>query len=140
MKAKDIKLDLVNNTWREVITLSSTLYTEITTVFVKTLKKFDSWTVTRLSKLEGGELLTSDLLVFEENLTVCMLGYTAINAQVATRLLTSCNRLAINKPISGCVCLACDSFLTTSLLQAVNRRVASLLSKLVILRCVFNKL
>ena len=89
MKAKDIKLDLVNNTWREVITLSSTLYTEITTVFVKTLKKFDSWTVTRLSKLEGGELLTSDLLVFEENLTVCMLGYTAINAQVATRFLTS---------------------------------------------------
>ena len=31
----------------------------------------------------------------------------------------------INKPISGCVGMACDSLLTTSLLQVVNRLVAS---------------
>ena len=30
------------------------------------------------------------------------------NAQVATSLLTSCNRLVINKPISGCVRMAFD--------------------------------
>jgi hypothetical protein len=72
VKAKDIKLDQMNNTWREVMTLSTTMYTEITTVFVKTLKKFDVWIVTRLKRLESGELLTSDLLVFEENLSVCL--------------------------------------------------------------------
>ena len=44
----------------------------------------------------------------------------------ATSLLISCiNRLVINKPISGCVLMACDSLLTTSLLQVVNRLVAS---------------
>ena len=74
MKSKDVKYDQVNNTWREVMTLSITIYTEITTVFVKILKKFHVWIVTRLRKLESGELLTSDLLVFEENLSVSMLG------------------------------------------------------------------
>ena len=29
-------------------------------------------------------------------------------------------RLFINKPISGCIRMACDSLLTTSLLQVVN--------------------
>ena len=77
----------MNNTWREVIALSSTLYTEITAVFVKTLRTFDSWIVTRLNKLEGGELLTSDLLVFEENLTVCLSRNTAKRTQAAANLL-----------------------------------------------------
>ena len=70
VKGKDIKIDQINNTWREVMTLLTTINTEITTVFVKTLKKFDVWIVTRLRILESGELLTSDLLVFEENLSV----------------------------------------------------------------------
>jgi hypothetical protein len=74
VKAKDIKLDQLNNAWREVMSISTTMYTEITTVFVKTLKKFHVWIVTRLRKLESGELLTSDLLVFEENLSVSMFG------------------------------------------------------------------
>ena len=61
--------------------------------------------------------------------------YTAKNAPVATSLLTSCNNLAdINKPISRCVRMACDSLLTTSLLQVVNKLVASWFSKLVIHR------
>ena len=45
--------------------------------------------------------------------------------QVSTCLLTSCNRLVINKPISGCVRMACDNLLMTSPLQVVNRLVAS---------------
>ena len=48
-----------------------------------------------------------------------------------------------NKPISECVRIACDSLLTTSLLQVVNKLVASWLSKLVINRLAtscFNKL
>ena len=45
--------------------------------------------------------------------------YTAKNAQVD--LVTD----LINKPISGCVHMVCDSLLTTSLLQIVNRLVAS---------------
>lgn len=70
MKGKDIKLDQINNTWREVITLFTTTYSEITSVFVKILKLFDVWIVSRVRKLEGGGILTSDLLVFEENLSV----------------------------------------------------------------------
>ena len=38
-------------------------------------------------------------------------------------ILTSCNRLVINKLISGCVRMAWDSLLGTSLLQVVNRLV-----------------
>ena len=48
--------------------------------------------------------------------------------------LTSCNRFVINKSISGCVRMACDGLLTTRLLQAVNRLVASCLSRLVVHR------
>ena len=60
------------------------------------------------------------------------------------QLLISCNRLNMNKPISGCLLnpMACNSFLMTSLLQVVNRLVASWLWKLVILRLAascFNK-
>ena len=43
--------------------------------------------------------------------------YTAKTRDSATSLLTSCNRFVINKPISGCVRMAYDSLLTTSLLQ-----------------------
>ena len=50
--------------------------------------------------------------------------YTARNAQVVASLLTSCNRLD-HKPISRCVRMACDSLLTTNLLQLVNRLAAS---------------
>ena len=50
--------------------------------------------------------------------------YTAKHAQLATNLLTSCNRLVINKPISECVRMAnCDSLLTTNLLKVVDRLV-----------------
>ena len=48
--------------------------------------------------------------------------------QVCWHLVTTC----YNKPISGCVRMACDSLLTTGLLQVVNRFVASWLSKRVI--------
>ena len=34
----------------------------------------------------------------------------AKNTQLATSMLTSCNRLVINKPISGYVRMACNSF------------------------------
>ena len=47
------------------------------------------------------------------------------NANVTANLLTSCNRLVINKPIFECVRMACDSLLTTSLLQVVNRLLVS---------------
>ena len=52
--------------------------------------------------------------------------------QVAASLLTSCNRLVINKPISGCVRMAYDSFMTTSLLQVVKRLGANSFSNFVI--------
>ena len=45
-------------------------------------------------------------------------------------LTTTC----YNKAISGCVHMACDTLFTTSLLQIVNRLVASRLSKIVIHR------
>ena len=86
---------------------------------------------------------------YEKNLEKKTLGFSALftpaslaphllslkdaqNVQVVASLLTSCNRLVINKPISGCVRMSRDSLLTTSLLQVVDRLVASCLSKLVI--------
>ena len=47
------------------------------------------------------------------------------NAQFAATLLTSCNKVVINKSISECVRMACDILLTASLLQIVNRLVTS---------------
>ena len=44
----------------------------------------------------------------------------AKNLRVITSLLTSCYRLVVNKPISGCVCMACNCLLTINLLQ-VNK-------------------
>ena len=55
---------------------------------------------------------------------VVTIKYTAKNRQVATSLVTSCNRLEKNKPISRFVRMVCDSLLTTSLFQVVNRFVA----------------
>ena len=46
--------------------------------------------------------------------------YTARNAQVASRLLQACY-LAVIKPISGCVRIACSGLTITGLLQVVNR-------------------
>ena len=46
--------------------------------------------------------------------------------EVATKLLISGS-----KPISECVCMACDSLLMTCLLQVVDRFFASILLKLV---------
>ena len=60
-----------------------------------------------------------------------------------SRLLPSFHRLVKNRLISGCVRMACDSLLTTGLLQDVNRLVPNWLSKLVIHRLAascFNKL
>ena len=48
------------------------------------------------------------------------LTYTARNAQVASRLLQACY-LAVIKPISGCVRIACSGLTITGLLQVVNR-------------------
>ena len=58
--------------------------------------------------------------------TLCP-GCTAKNAEVARRLLTSSNRLVINKPISECVRMACDSLLTTSVIVKTCYPLASLL-------------
>ena len=61
---------------------------------------------------------------------VVILIYTARNAQVAKSLLKSGSRFVVNKPISVCFRMSCDSLLKTSLLQLHNRVVA----------CCFNKL
>ena len=49
----------------------------------------------------------------------------AKNAHVATCLLTSCNRLVIDKPISGCVCMACGSLLRASPFQVASLQITS---------------
>ena len=43
-----------------------------------------------------------------------------VNTQPKTGKFTSFDRLVINKSISGCVCMTCNSLLTLSLLQVVN--------------------
>ena len=59
------------------------------------------------------------------------LGFLVRNAQVAASLLKACC-LAIIKPISGCVHIACSGLMITSLLQVVNRLDVSWLSRLFI--------
>ena len=74
-----------------------------------------SWKLRRFREVAIDQLSTLFLyfLIYDVNIYI----YTDKNAEVATSLLTSCN-----KPISGCVRMACDSLLTTSLLQVVNRQ------------------
>ena len=60
-----------------------------------------------------------------------VISYTARNVQVAASLLQACY-LAVIKPISGCVRIACSGLMITSLLQVVNRLDASCLSRLFI--------
>ena len=43
--------------------------------------------------------------------------FTVENVQVATSLLTSCDRLVIDKLILECVCMASNSWLMTSVLM-----------------------
>ena len=45
-------------------------------------------------------------------LLVCYISH--LPSQVKASCLTSCNRLVINKPIPGCVRMACDSWLMPS--------------------------
>ena len=60
----------------------------------------------------------------EHNYIGYFTAYTASNAQVAASLLQVCY-LAVIKPISGCVRIACSDLMITSLLQVVNRLDAS---------------
>ena len=55
--------------------------------------------------------------------------YTTRKAQVAASLLRACD-LAVIKPISGCVHIACSGFMIISLLQVVNRLDSSWLLRL----------
>ena len=64
----------------------------------------------------------------------CVSESLLLHGQKRAVLRKACQHLVINKPISGCVRMACDSLLTTSLLQVVNRLDASWFSKLVIHR------
>ena len=79
-------------------------------------------------------LLDDGVLAVEEgcmsiDYLVCYLSkavlYRAKNTQVARSQQTSSSRLVINKSTSGCICMACDILLTTSLLQVFNGLFAS---------------
>ena len=71
-------------------------------------------------------MITVQIMLIFKKLDL-VLEYTAKNTQVVTSLFTSCDNLlqVYNKPISGCVRMACAQLVTTSLLQVVNRLVAS---------------
>ncbi len=43
---------------------------DIVTVYQKIVATFEQWLITVIKKLDSGELLTTDILVFEDNLTV----------------------------------------------------------------------
>ena len=47
-------------------------------------------------------------------------GFSALAYTVKASPSTSCNRFVIDKPISECVRMACDSLLTTSLLEVTK--------------------
>ena len=82
--------------------MGSTLFYKKLLWFVPELKRY----------LQRGSLLSVAL-------------YIVRNAQVAASLLQACY-LAVIKPISGCVRIACSDLMTTSLLQVVKKLAAKL--------------
>ena len=73
-------------------------------------------------------MITVQIMLISKKLDL-VLEYTAKNPQVATSLFTSCDNLlqVYNKPISGCVCMACDNKSVASCQQTCCKFLTDLL-------------
>ena len=72
-KQKESKLKQLNKLWTEVMQRSDTRKEELKSVFIMIAKDFERWELAMIKRLDSGELVTSDILVFEEKLQVSSL-------------------------------------------------------------------
>ena len=69
-KQKESKLKQMNKLWVEVLERSDKRKEELKSVFIMIAKDFERWELGMIKRLDSGELVTSDILVFEEKLQV----------------------------------------------------------------------
>ena len=69
-KQKESKLKQLNKLWVEVLERSDNRKEELKSVFIMIAKDFERWELGMIKRLDSGELVTSDILVFEEKLQV----------------------------------------------------------------------
>ena len=69
-KHKESKLKQLNKLWVEVTQRSDKRKEELKSVFIMIAKDFERWELGMIKRLDSGELVTSDILVFEEKLQV----------------------------------------------------------------------
>lgn len=69
-KQKESKVKQLNKLWNDVLERSDTRKEELKSVFIMIAKDFERWELGMIKKLDSGELVTSDILVFEERLQV----------------------------------------------------------------------
>lgn len=69
-KQKESKLKQLNKLWVEVVERSDKRKEELKSVFIMIAKDFERWELGMIKRLDSGELVTSDILVFEEKLQV----------------------------------------------------------------------
>ena len=69
-KHKESRLKQLNKLWVEVMERSDKRKEELKSVFIMIAKDFERWELGMIKRLDSGELVTSDILVFEEKLQV----------------------------------------------------------------------
>lgn len=74
-KQKESKLKQLNKLWVEVLERSDNRKEELKSVFIMIAKDFERWELGMIKRLDAGELVTSDILVFEEKLQVGYVWY-----------------------------------------------------------------
>ena len=60
----------LNKLWEEISQKAHVRKEEMKSVFIMIAKDFERWELGMIKKLDSGELVTTDLLVFEERLQV----------------------------------------------------------------------
>ena len=69
-KQKESKMKQVNKLWDEVCKKLDARKEEMKSVFIMIAKDFERWELAMIKRLDSGEFLTTDILVFEEKLQV----------------------------------------------------------------------
>ena len=69
-KHKESNMKKLNKLWEEVSQKANERKEEMKSVFIMIAKDFERWELGMIRKLDSGELVTTDLLVFEEKMQV----------------------------------------------------------------------
>lgn len=85
-KHKESKLKQLNKLWAEVMERSDKRKEELKSVFIMIAKDFERWELGIIKRLDSGELVTSDILVFEEKLQVSGIRFYFFNVQTVNSL------------------------------------------------------